>query len=80
VNNQPFYLNPLTRTLQEKPLSQAATVQYVANDNPGRVSFLTTFDAPVTMVGYPKAKLFMEVDGYDDMDIFIIGTKIRQIQ
>lgn len=76
VNNQPFYLNPLTRTLQEKPLSQAATVQYVANDNPGRVSFLTTFDAPVTMVGYPKAKLFMEVDGYDDMDIFIMVQKL----
>ncbi|MBC8924050.1 hydrolase, partial [Escherichia coli] len=27
-------------------------------------------------VGYPKAKLFMEVDGYDDLDVFVWLQKL----
>ncbi|MCT4458644.1 CocE/NonD family hydrolase [Lactiplantibacillus paraplantarum] len=76
VTNQSFYLNPMTRTLQKQAAEQDVTVKYVAGDNPGRVSFLTTFEQPTTMVGYPKVKLYMEAEGYDDMDVFIMVQKL----
>lgn len=35
-----------------------------------------TFDKETHFVGYPKAKLFMEVDGYDDLDVFVWLQKL----
>lgn len=29
------------------------------------------FDKEMYFVGYLKVKLFMEVDGYDDLDVFV---------
>ncbi|MGH1942384.1 CocE/NonD family hydrolase [Enterococcus faecium] len=76
--NKRYYMNGLLRTLQEKPEPTDFAVSYSAETLPGRTSFQMTFDENTTFIGYPKAKLYMEVDGYDDMDVFVWVQKLDQ--
>lgn len=71
-----YYMNGKFRTLQENPESTDFPVSYTTEALPGRTSFQMTFDKATTFVGYPKAKLFMEADGYDDMDVFVWVQKL----
>ncbi|MGG5316129.1 CocE/NonD family hydrolase [Enterococcus sp. AZ072] len=71
-----YYLNGLFRTLQENKEANDVPVKYTAEALPGRTSFQMTFDQETTFVGYPKAKLFMESDGYDDMDVYVWVQKL----
>lgn len=71
VENKKFYLNPIFRTLQDQPEERDIPVKYATNVVPGRTSFQMTFTEDTQLIGYPKAKLFMEVEGYDDMDVFV---------
>ncbi|EOI01874.1 putative acyl esterase [Enterococcus rotai] len=77
--NKRYYLNGLSRTLQENPETKDATVKYTAGNLPGRSSFQLTFAKDTDFVGYPKAKLFMEVEGYEDMDIFVWIQKLDKL-
>ncbi|EUJ30491.1 CocE/NonD family hydrolase [Listeria cornellensis] len=77
--NKRYYMNGKLRALQENPESEDFPVKYIANSVPGRISFQMTFDKETYFVGYPKAKLFMEVNGYDDMDIFVWVQKIDKL-
>ncbi|MGM0217327.1 CocE/NonD family hydrolase [Enterococcus sp. AZ126] len=74
--NKRYYMNGLFRTLQENPESNDFPVKYSSESLPGRTSFQMTFDKDTDFVGYPKAKLFMEVDGYEDMDVFVWIQKL----
>ncbi|EAD6940591.1 CocE/NonD family hydrolase [Listeria monocytogenes] len=74
--NKRYYMNGLLRTLQETPTSDDFKVSYTTENLPGRASFQMTFDKETHFVGYPKAKLFMEVDGYDDLDVFVWLQKL----
>lgn len=40
------------------------------------MSFLARFDTETVLVGYPKAHLFVEADGSDDMDLFLLVQKL----
>ncbi|WP_413509448.1 CocE/NonD family hydrolase [Carnobacterium maltaromaticum] len=73
-----YYLNGKFRTLQQNAETEDFPVKYVADGLPGRSSFQMTFDKDTHFVGYPKAKLFMEVAGYDDMDVFVWVQKLDQ--
>ncbi|MBC2002803.1 CocE/NonD family hydrolase [Listeria booriae] len=74
--NKRYYMNGKFRTLQENPELEDFPVMYSPESLPGRTSFQMTFDEETQFVGYPKAKLFMEVDGYDDMDVFVWVQKL----
>ncbi|MFD1317138.1 CocE/NonD family hydrolase [Loigolactobacillus zhaoyuanensis] len=74
--NTRYYMNGMTRALQAQPEAKDFPVKYVAGGLPGRASFQMTFDQDTEFVGYPKAKLFMEVDGYNDMDVFVWVQKL----
>ncbi|MBO0432065.1 CocE/NonD family hydrolase [Enterococcus sp. DIV0660C] len=76
VENKRYYLNGMTRCLQETPETTDFPVKYAAETLPGRTSFQMTFKKDTTFIGYPKAKLFMEVEGYDDMDVFVWVQKL----
>ena len=39
---------------------------------PEGVSFLIGFDGETEIIGYPKVRLFVEADGSDDMDVFVL--------
>ena len=71
-----YYLDARTRTLGTTPPAESATARYVVDANPGSVSFLTRFDNETVLVGYPKAHLWVEVDGADDMDLFVLVQKL----
>ncbi len=73
-----YYLNGKFRTLQQNAETEDFPVKYVTDGLPGRSSFQMTFDKDTHFVGYPKAKLFMEVAGYDDMDVFVWVQKLDQ--
>ncbi|MCX5403103.1 hypothetical protein OHA37_04295 [Streptomyces sp. NBC_00335] len=40
------------------------------------VSFAVRFTEETTMVGYPKARLWVEAEGSDDMDLFVLVQKL----
>ena len=74
--NKRYYMNGQFRSLQETPEPTDLPVKYLADNLPGRTSFQMTFDKETHFVGYPKVKLFIEVDGYDDMDVFVWVQKL----
>jgi len=73
-----YYMNGKFRSLQENPEQIDFPISYSAETLPGRTSFQMTFDEETTFVGYPKAKLYMEIDGHDDMDVFVWVQKLDQ--
>lgn len=71
-----FYLDARTRTLATTAPTDAATASYVVGSNPEAVSFLTRFNEETTLVGYPKAHLFVEARDAEDMDLFVLVQKL----
>jgi predicted acyl esterase len=72
-----YYLDGRSRTLRTQPPGEDVTTVYDAQANPGLVSFLVRFDEQTTMVGYPKAHLWVEANGADDMDLFVFAQKLN---
>ncbi|RAX46822.1 hydrolase [Arthrobacter sp. AQ5-06] len=75
VTSSKFYLDGKTRALSTVP-GGAASVAYAVDSNPNAVSFITRFDQETVMVGYPKAHLWVEARGADDMDLFVLVQKL----
>lgn len=71
-----LYFNAVTRLLINEPPSEDKLLRYSPNGLPVRTSFQITFDKETSFLGYPKAKLYMECEGYDDMDVFVWVQKI----
>jgi predicted acyl esterase len=51
-------------------------VTYAVDTNPAAASFLVRFDRDTVLVGYPKAHLWVEARGADDMDLFVLVQKL----
>jgi uncharacterized protein len=71
-----YFLDGRSRTLSTAAPAGEATATYETDANPGLVSFTVGFDAETIMVGYPKVRLWVEAEGSDDMDLFIIVQKL----
>jgi uncharacterized protein len=71
-----FYLDARSRTLATEAPTDAATAIYQVGGNPDVVSFLTRFAQETVLVGYPKAHLWVEARGSDDMDLFVLLQKL----
>jgi uncharacterized protein len=76
VTYQKYYLNGRSRTLTLQAPSPEATAVYDTQSDPGLASFTIRFDKKTVMVGYPKAHLWVEAKGADDMDLFILVQKL----
>jgi uncharacterized protein len=71
-----YYLDGRSRELSpEAPAGEAAAV-YDAGSNPGLVSFTVRFSEETVIVGYAKARLWVEAKGADDMDLFVLVQKL----
>ncbi len=71
-----FYLEANSRMLMpQAPLGEAAAV-YDSESDPALVSFTVRFEKETVMVGYPKAHLWVEAKGADDMDLFVLVQKL----
>jgi uncharacterized protein len=71
-----FYLDGAARVLSTQPPSADVEVGYAVDANPNAVSFIARFDEETVMVGYPKAHLWVEARGADDMDLFVLVQKL----
>ena len=76
VTSTRFYLDARSRSLSTTAPSEEAAAAYAADANPSAVSFLTRFDVETVLVGYPKAHLWVEARGADDMDLFVLVQKL----
>lgn len=72
-----YYLDGASRTLHTQAPADESAAMYDVEINPGLVSFIVRFDEQTTMVGYPKARLWVEADGADDMDLFVFIQKLN---
>ncbi|MDF3843500.1 CocE/NonD family hydrolase [Pseudomonas citronellolis] len=71
-----LYLDGGARTLSASAPTDEVPAIYDVGANPDRVSFIARFDKETLMVGYPKAHLWVEARGSDDMDLFVLIQKL----
>ncbi|MDN5635992.1 CocE/NonD family hydrolase C-terminal non-catalytic domain-containing protein [Brevibacterium sp.] len=71
-----FYLDGNSRMLTTSAPTASAKAAYDVDAANSAVSFITTFDDDTVLVGYPKALLWVEARGSDDMDLFVLVQKL----
>jgi predicted acyl esterase len=76
VTSTKYYLDGRTRGLTTSALTDEIAVTYTVDANPAAASFLMRFDQDTVLVGYPKAHLWVEARGADDMDLFVLVQKL----
>jgi len=76
VRYHKYFLDGRTRTLTPSAPAQEVPAIYDTETDPGMASFITRFDRKTLMIGYPKLNLWVETDGSDDMDLFILVQKL----
>ncbi|MGX6605299.1 CocE/NonD family hydrolase [Micromonosporaceae bacterium Da 78-11] len=76
VTSTKYYLNGLSRSLATTPPPIPSAAEYDVTANVDLVSFMTKFDQETVLVGYPKAHLWVEAKGHDDMDLFVLIQKL----
>jgi predicted acyl esterase len=76
VKSTKFYLDAASRMLTTKVPANDVPAAYDVASNPHAVSFITRFEQETVMVGYPKAHLWVEARGADDMDLFVLIQKL----
>ncbi|MFB6775101.1 CocE/NonD family hydrolase [Streptomyces sp. NPDC056337] len=67
-----FYLDARSHSLNTELPTATARTAYDAESKPGQASFTIRFDEGITLVGYPKVHLWVETEGADDMDLFVL--------
>ena len=76
VEYNKLYFDSVTRLLVSEPPKEDKIVKYSPDGLPVRTSFQITFNEETSFIGYPKVKLFMECEDYNDMDVFVWVQKI----
>lgn len=73
-----FFLDAAKHSLRADTPSAPATTSYAADsDGPdGRYELTWTVAEDTELVGYPRLTLFMEAEGHDDMDVFVLLQKL----
>jgi len=72
-----YYLDGETRVLANQVPASTAAASYDAVADRDGVAFTILFDAETEIVGYPKVRLWVEADGSDDMDLFVLLEKLN---
>jgi predicted acyl esterase len=71
-----YYLNGGSRVLCIEAPSAEVAAGYDVDSNPNAVSFIMQFGKETVLVGYPKAHLWVEARGADDMELFVLVQKL----
>jgi uncharacterized protein len=69
-----LYLDAASRTLQRGTVDTESSCAYDATE--GRAVFDVAFGEATELIGHMKARLFMEAEGSDDMDVFVAVQKL----
>lgn len=73
---QKLYLDASKGTMSLSPVNQESSIRYRADDNQGQASFTFHFEKDTELTGYFKLHLWVESDGSQDMDIFVLLQKL----
>ncbi|MES3021638.1 MAG: CocE/NonD family hydrolase [Pseudomonadota bacterium] len=76
VSATKYYLDGNRRTLTTSAPTLANPASYNVAVKPDAVSFIVRFEQETELVGYPKAHLWVEAQGADDMDLFVLIQKL----
>ena len=76
VKYEKLYLDGMTRTLNDNPSESDCTVKYDSEGLVTLASFIFTVSERTEITGYPKVKLWLESEGYNDMDVYISLYKL----
>ncbi|MDJ0358522.1 CocE/NonD family hydrolase [Paenarthrobacter sp. PH39-S1] len=76
VTSMKYYLDGRSRALTAEAPAGEVPVTYAVDSNPNAVSFIMGFEQETVLVGYPKAHLWVEARGADDMDLFVLVQKL----
>ena len=71
-----YYLDARSRRLSSEPPQVQASATYDVAAVPGLVSFTIRFGGETLLVGYPKLHLWVEANGADDLDLFVLLQKL----
>ncbi|KAL2831608.1 Alpha/Beta hydrolase protein [Aspergillus pseudoustus] len=70
------YLDKEGQLLLDQPASATGSISYNAEDPAGFAKFTYTFTKRTQIVGIPKAVLYMRSDDHDDLDVFLVLSKL----
>jgi predicted acyl esterase len=69
-----LYLDAGTESLSTAPPGEPSSVSYPGMD--GAATFTIKFDQDTTLLGYMSARLWVEAQGAEDMDLFLLVEKL----
>ena len=72
-----LYLDPGSGALSPTNSANRPTMSYDGTAEDGQVTFVLKVDSPTQFVGYPKARIWVEADGNDDIDLFVFLQKLN---
>jgi predicted acyl esterase len=76
TNYREAYLEKEGNLLLDHPSPSPGAVSYNAEDPTDFAKFTYTFPTRTQLVGLPKAILYMSCDDHDDMDVFLVLSKL----
>ncbi|KAL3449884.1 Alpha/Beta hydrolase protein [Aspergillus insuetus] len=76
TNYRKAYLEKEGNLLLDDPSPSSGAVSYNAENPMDFAKFTYTFPTRTQLVGIPKAVLYMHCDDYDDMDVFLVLSKL----
>jgi predicted acyl esterase len=71
-----LYLDAAKHSLSFETVSKESKISYESEK--GQVNFAIKFNEDTELTGYMKLRLWVEADGYDDMDLFIAVRKLDE--
>ncbi|KAL4750550.1 hypothetical protein BDW72DRAFT_213324 [Aspergillus terricola var. indicus] len=72
------YLDAEGELLLDRPSSASGAVSYNSEEPSSMAKFTYTFQERTQLVGIPKAVLYMHCDEHDDMDVFLVLSKLSE--
>ncbi|MCD8316146.1 MAG: CocE/NonD family hydrolase [Eggerthellaceae bacterium] len=71
-----YYLNAENKGLSDYPTEEEHACLYTSTDNASSIKFVREFSTETSFVGYPMVKLWVQAPENDDMDLFVLLTKL----
>ena len=78
AQNTLLHIDAAKASLSPAPVSNESSTRYKADDGQGFASFTMHLDEQTELTGYMKLRLWVESDGSDDMDLFVIVQKLDE--
>jgi predicted acyl esterase len=76
TENIRYYLDGSSHSLTTQAPTTSVAASYDSEHAADGATFTINFEKETELVGYPKAKLWVESDGSDDMDLFVLLQKL----